>query len=270
MLHKLSERKAKHIRSLSTSKMRKKYGEYLVEGFSLVEEALGRPRDVRLVAVANSMLERATLILDICEAKAIPVFTVNDSEFPDLATTVTPQGVLAVVDRNIDMARKLFMEALEKDISYIVYLDGIQDPGNMGAIIRSAEAVGASAILAGENTVQITNPKVIRGSMGAFFHIPVVEHKEIGMGVNAIKKYGFTVSTTLISPQATDIWEYEPPKKIMMVFGNEAHGISFDIIDKADDMVTIPIDGKSESFGVTASASIISAVIRNRHKRMVE
>lgn len=270
MIQKLSDRRTKLIRRLSDGKMRRKTGEYLVEGFSLVEEAIKRPRSIDLIVLTKSAVPNANIILDIAEDKAIPVFSTSDKDFKELATTNSPQGVIAVVKRDIEMARKLFTQALDKDPSLIFYLDGIQDPGNLGAIIRSAEAVGASAVIAGENTVEITNPKVIRGSMGAFFNIPVLDLEEANMGINGMKRRGFTVAATLLSPEAISIWDYEPPTKLLVVFGNEARGISFDVIEKSDVYITIPIDGSSESFGVTASAAIISAILRNKQKKVVK
>ncbi len=264
MIYPLSQRKEKLIRKLGMKKFREEIGEFILEGHSLVREAIERPRDNRLILVAESAMDRNLEITDIADIKGVPVFQCSDRKFQELSDTVNPAGILSIIKRDVDQIKSWFIRRMDESKALILWLEGIQDPGNFGSIIRSAEASGLTAVIAGAGTVEITNPKTIRGSMGAIFHMPVLTIKELAMGFGSFRQKGFEVAATVISPDAVDMWQYEPPKKLLLLLGNEAHGLSFDTIEDADTLLTIPIEGKSESFGVAATGAIMGAVLGDK------
>ncbi len=264
MIYPLSSRKESYIRKLGKKKFREETNEFLLEGHSLVREAIERPRENTLILVADSALERNAEIIDIADIKGIPVFQCSNRKFAELSDTTNPAGILSVIKRNPEQIKAWFMRRMEETKALILWMEGIQDPGNFGSIIRSAEASGLTAIVAGAGTVEITNPKTVRGSMGAIFHIPVLTAKELSMGFGSFRQKDFTVAATVISPDAEDMWDYQPPMKLLVLLGNEAHGLSFSSIEQADTLLTIPIEGKSESFGVAATGAIMGAVLGDK------
>jgi len=266
MIYPLSDRKGKHIKGLLQKKNRVKYSEYIAEGFSIVDEALRRPRDVLSLLIDEDILDKASAQIDLAESKAIPVFTTYHENFAKFSDTKNPAGIMAVVKRDIDRERKRIYRAIESDNAFIIYVEEIQDPGNFGSIIRNAEALGAHGVITGSGTVDITNPKVIRGAMGAHFFIPVVNTLEIGFGLNGFKNRDFRIAATVLDDKALSIWEYKTPDKLLLAFGNEAAGLSDKVIDIADELLTIPISGKSDSLSVASASAIFIASLTSQRK----
>ena len=161
--------KIKYIRSLNMKKFRDEENAFLVEGIKFVEEAINENADIKLLLVSEETLNKSEvkkLIDSIDESKAVVCTT---QVFNSAADTVNAQGVLAVINKNTVSQNDL----IDK-FNFIIMCDRIQDPGNLGTIIRTADAFGPAALLINKGCVDIFNPKVVRASAGAIFRVPVI------------------------------------------------------------------------------------------------
>ena len=175
---------------------------------------------------------------------------VNEKVFTSITDVKNPQGMLAVIE----------MENGEEVINYnddvIFVLDGIQDPGNLGTILRTIDSAGLSQVIVSKDTVDAYNPKVVRSTMGAIFRVKVIESQDIIRTMKNIKKHKYEILVT--SLEATDnIYDIDYTKK-MIVIGTEANGVSQAVLDIADEKIKIPMLGKTESLNAAVATSIIA------------
>ena len=169
--------------------------------------------------------------------------------FEYITEVKTPQGILAIIKK----------ESNENNIDYsqdiIVALDGIQDPGNLGTILRTVDSVGLNQILVSKDTADCYNPKVVRSTMGAIFRVKVIECDDLEKTLKEIKKHKFSILTTSLQ---TDNSIYDVKyKKDVIVIGNEANGVTEKIQNLADKKVKIPMLGKTESLNASVATGVI-------------
>ena len=193
-----------------------------------------------------------------CDA---PVFTLGEGVLDRVASTESPQPNLAVVSRRIASLARLEPTAAggksaRPDAPWAMFLDAVSDPGNLGTILRSAEAMGASGVVLGSGTVDPFNPKVVRASAGALFHVPVVE----GASLNEVKALGYRVLATSSHEQAgsQNLHEADLSGAVCVVLGSEAHGVSAELATNVDGWIRIDHAGRAESLNVAMAATIIS------------
>lgn len=175
------------------------------------------------------------------------VYLVSENIFKDLCETVTPQGILAVVkNRKVDFQNKE---------GFYILVDRVQDPGNMGTIIRTAHASGALGIITTKGTVDIYNDKTLRSTMGSIFNIPIIEDIDLKL-LNNLKSMGFKL---IVSSLDTDnnFYDIDLKTKAIIAVGNEGNGISNEISRLGDEKVKIPMPGGAESLNVAVSAAIM-------------
>jgi TrmH family RNA methyltransferase len=194
--------------------------------------------------VANrAVVERAI-------AAGVRVFTLGPGVIERVAETVTPQGVLAIVgavDRPLDGLAATGL---------VVVLEDVRDPGNVGAIIRSADAAGADAVICLLGTGDPYNPKVVRASAGSLFHLPIVIDADADAVVDTLTKRGCTVLATAANgglDYAVDPW----PDAVALVLGNEANGVSPALRARCDGAISIPIAGQAESLNVAMASTVL-------------
>jgi RNA methyltransferase, TrmH family len=173
-----------------------------------------------------------------------------DREFDSLASTERPQGVLAVAD--IPRATSSSLEPARLP-AVVLVLDGVQDPGNFGTLVRSAEALGAQGVVALPGTVDPWNPKSIRAAAGSSFRLPVLQ-LGVAEGTELLRKYGYTIVGAEVSgrPAGEGLRE-----KVALVVGNEGSGLSEEVVQTLDDTVGIPLRGRADSLNVAAAAAIL-------------
>ena len=269
MSYPLSQRKLKLVRSLKEKKARKEREMYLAEGFSLTEDAIRYPRSVELMVVLESVAgsKKAVELIDKAENKGIPVFLSSQKDFRTIMTTTTSPGIVLVVRKKLDLARKRMKQMIEAPSALVVYLDGLQDPGNVGTIIRTADALGADAVISGSKTAEIYNPKTVRATMGSVLWFPAMEVGDMGIGLRNLIDNGFTaIATTVdnskgeiqsaLARSAVLLWDIKPAEKTVLIFGNEARGISQDILSHCSLAVKVPMRGHIESLNVAIAAGI--------------
>lgn len=185
--------------------------------------------------------------------RAADVTIVSDSVFATVSQTKTPQGCMAVVKCfHYDMAEIVG----KKDIETYLILDMIQDPGNMGTILRSAEAAGVTAVIAGPGSCDPYNPKVVRATMGAIFRVPFVQSNDLVETIGRLKESGVVVYGAHLDGE--DLYDTRFPDRIAFLIGNEGNGLSEDVAETSDRLLRIPMEGRVESLNAAISATLLS------------
>ena len=230
-------------------------GEFLAEGRQAVAEALRRPGVVLDLLVAQGALDRHQDLLASAVAAGVPVASVADAQLATLADTVTPQGVLAVC-RTVDVS---LQEALAGQPRLVVVCDQVRDPGNLGTVIRCADAFGADAVLVTRDSVDLWNAKTVRASTGSVFHLPVAVEVDLADVVTRARERGMavygadgggasTVDDLALTGQLT--------RPVLWVMGNEAWGLPSEHVDLVDALVALPMYGQAESLNLSTAAAV--------------
>ena len=218
-----SNNKCKYVKSLSQKKSRQKYGEYTIEGIKSVSDALNSEREITALYVSDSFFENEKFKYP----KDISLYKVQDDVFMKMCDTKAPQGILAVVKIEDETD---FTPNTEK--SYI-YCDCINDPGNLGTIIRTADAAGFAGVLLSDGCVDLYSPKTVRSSMGSFFNMRVVT----GVSYEKLSEYknsGFQLIGGALGDNTIDYRSADMKKPTIIIVGNEANGISEDVQKMTD------------------------------------
>ncbi|MFI3210015.1 MAG: RNA methyltransferase [Peptostreptococcaceae bacterium] len=249
--------KIKYTKSLLKTKTRNKDKKFIVEGYRILTLAIECSALIDYVFINEDFEnkeEHKTLIKDLEKLK-VAVYKTTNKLFEEFCDTKNTQGVIGVVKFNPKNENEL-----SKDDRFVLVLDRIQDPGNMGTIIRTADACGIDSIVLIKGCVDIYNPKVIRSTMGSIFDMNIVSLDEED-AIKMIKKNDFKIVSSYLDTENfyNDI-EYD--YKSALVIGNEANGISQNIIDNSDTLVKIPIYGKAESLNAGISAAILMYEIK--------
>lgn len=247
---KLSLAQKKQLQKLTQKKHRQITGEFIVEGRKGVGEVLTSDFTVSFLVIEEKKL-LDPLIQPLCkqaEVKKIPVYTCTASEVEKLHTTVTFPGVLAVV-------RWRYLELSQLDpTSAILALDGVADPGNLGTIIRTADWFGIKNILLSEDTVEPTNDKVVRSTMGSLFRQNIVQSQNLVADLMILQKQGYALFG--LDLEGENISKFKPKKQSVYVFGSESHGARPEVDNILDKRYTIPGKGGAESLNVAVSVGI--------------
>lgn len=240
------------VRKLGAKKHRDTEGLFVIEGINLVTEAIGRGEDLRFVIVSEDRRDILNVISD--RANGIEVCSVDRQLFEKTADAENGSGVIAVVaKREYDIVKLSAIVAPEDNI---LILDRLQDPGNIGTIIRTAVATGYRAVFAVRGTADIYSPKVLRATAGMIFDMPTIYFESASDMIDAVrrlnKKFAVTHPSEGIEYYKTDI-----SKGIGLVIGNEGNGVSDEVLKEADIKITIPMKGKVESLNAAVSAAIL-------------
>jgi len=246
--------RVKLLRRLGRRKYREEEGLFLVEGLRFVEEALSSNWRVELVACTEkaTVSPRGKALLQAAEAALLPVMEVDEKLLAELADTKTPQGVLAVV-RQKQVRLCDFLSPGK--IPLLLVVDGVQDPGNLGAIIRTADAAGAGGVLLLKGTVDLYNPKTLRSTMGSVFHLPVMQ----GLEPEQVSEFlaGAGIRLFAGQPRAEkSLYEVNMKKPCAFLLGSEGQGPGGVAAGGAEN-VSIPMPGRAESLNVAAAAAVL-------------
>ncbi|HEX6594591.1 MAG TPA: RNA methyltransferase [Bacillota bacterium] len=244
MITSVQNEKVKTWRKLHTKKERTRRGIFLVEGFHLVEEAYKSDWEfVELIVVDH------VHVPPIIEH--VPTTYVSEQVFKHISKTKTPQGIAAVL--------KMKPPCVEVG-NLVLLVDAIQDPGNLGTIIRTADAAGFEAIILGEGTVDLYNDKVIRATQGSLFHVPIFS-ASLCEKMTELKECGFNIWASALTNSQPYV-DVQPSERTALIVGNEANGISKQHLKRADTIVKIPIYGQAESLNVSIAAGILMYYIK--------
>ncbi|BEP28612.1 23S rRNA (guanosine(2251)-2'-O)-methyltransferase RlmB [Helicovermis profundi] len=243
----------KLIRSLKSKKNRSNHGMFIIEGIRFIEFAVENKIDLVEICYSKDMLftDGGKNLFNKIKDKKIKSYEIEKKLFDSITDTKNTQGIIAIA--KIPEYKIDFNNFTRK---FILILDRIQDPGNLGTIIRTADAAGVDCIVISKGTVDPYNEKVLRSTMGSIFSMPIHYEKEILEFINKLKDNEFNILSTCLNTNSYyDEVDYQG--KIAIVIGNEANGVSEEIIDISDILVKIPIWGKAESLNASIAAGII-------------
>ena len=244
-------------RDLKRRKGRERRSLFLAEGVRAVEELLRSRLSIRGVLVTPQLLEsaRGAALEQLIAKRGAQMERVDERELASAADTDTPQGVIAIAETPEHRLASIPLAARAR----IVALDGIQDPGNAGTILRTAAALGAAGVVALPGTVDLWNPKVVRGAMGVHFAHPLVHatHAELFEFLDAasIPLWGAAAGGERIG-------ERPAPDRLAIALGNEGAGLSEAVRERCELLVSIPIEPAVESLNVAVAAGIILHELR--------
>lgn len=251
--------KIKYIRSLSSKKGREEAQAFTVEGIKFVNEAIKEKAHIINILFCESSYNKTNEVKELygyALEMGLDVFICDEKVFDSVADTISAQGVLAVIKKNE------YKNNLD-DYKFTIMCDRIQDPGNLGTIIRTADAFGPAAVLLNKGCVDVYNPKVVRASAGAIFRVPLIFVESDIDTINDLKSKDFNVIATVVDSQYSfdNINESE---KICVVIGNEGQGISSEIVESCSMSITIKMTGRSESLNASIAAGISIYEIRKK------
>jgi len=224
----------------------------VVEGAELLSVALTAGASIEAVYVAPEGAT-APAVVDVTRrilSQGGRVFDLAPGVMERVASTVTPQPLLAVVSYTSTP-----LDALDGATLVVVCVD-VRDPGNLGTVIRTADAAGVDAVICCDGTVDPTNPKCVRATAGSLFHLPVVDGGTPAATVADLSARGFTTVATIVRG-GTDYATFDWSGPVALVLGNEAGGLADDLVATLDAGVTIPMAGRSESLNVSVSAAVL-------------
>ena len=240
----------KNIRKLKEKKYRDLSNSYIIEGIKLIKEAIVESKQIKQIIVCEENINNGgidqKLLYEIAKYECIYV---TKKIFSLISDVQNPQGIMAVIEK----------QNSEDNIDYkedvIVVLDGIQDPGNLGTILRTIDSVGLKQVIVSKETADAYNPKVVRSTMGAIFRVNIIESDNLIETLKNLRKHKYKVMATSLETNS-NIYNVDYNKKVIVI-GNEANGVSKDILDFADEKIKIPMLGRTESLNASVATSII-------------
>ena len=232
---------------MKKAKERKKQRVFVVEGIKMFEEA---PKEQVLSVYASSgFLESGEhrKLLEGCRYEEV-----SDAVFKSVSDTQTPQGILAVVR----MPEYSYEQLLDKNHTHLLILEGIQDPGNLGTMLRTGEGAGITGVIMSRTTVDLFNPKTIRSTMGSIYRVPFLVAEDLEETLSRLKSDGvFLYAAHLKGTAAYDTFDYTKPCGFLI--GNEGNGLTDNIAGMADSYIRIPMQGQVESLNAAVSAALL-------------
>lgn len=261
----LQNNRVKSIRSLRMRKYREREGRYLIEGIRIVEEALDRHAPVETLLYSPDLLvsERARALLQ--QHADIEQLSVSSEVFASLSDRETPQGIAAVVRYPHATLQDIPLRA---DLLVIVAWQ-LQTPGNLGAIIRTADAAGVHAVLIAEPSVDLYDPETVRATMGSLYALPIVslhEASEWSAWLARVRAAGIPLQAVGTSAHAKRlIWDVDCTGPLALLIGSERDGLPESVRSTANTLARLPMAGSASSLNVSAAtAAIVFEVVRQR------
>ncbi len=240
----------KHIRKLKEKKYRDEYNEYVVEGVKIVEEAIKENAKIKQVIVCNDTTKTYEIPTHIMlEIAKFDCIYVSDKIFNYITQVTNPQGIMAIIEKQDENMQ------IDYNQDIIVMLDDVQDPGNLGTILRTVDSIGLNQIIVSKGTADSFNSKVVRSTMGAIFRLKIIEEEDLIKTIKELRKHHFKLLVTSLQTE-NSIYDIDFSKKIIVI-GNEANGVSKEIQDLADEKAKIPMLGRTESLNASVAAGIV-------------
>ena len=240
----------KHIKKLKDKKYRDMNKEFVIEGIKLIREAIEEKAEIKQIIICDNCLDSDIIPKELMyEIAKYECVYVTESIFKVISDVNTPQGILAIIGRNAGEAQIDYTQDI------IVALDDIQDPGNLGTILRTVDSIGLNQILVSKGTADSYNPKVVRSTMGAIFRIKIIECENLENTLKEVKKHKFKLVVTSLQTEKS-LYDINFDKKLIVI-GNEANGVEQKIQDLADEKIKIPMLGKTESLNASVATGIV-------------
>lgn len=240
----------KHIKKLKDKKYRDESCEYIVEGIKLIGEAIKENVVIKQIIVCEEETKTYgipnNLMYEIARYDCVQV---TEKIFSLISQVSTPQGIMAIIEKTSNDTQ------INYDEDIIVALDDIQDPGNLGTILRTVDSLGLSQILVSKGTADAYNAKVVRSTMGAIFRVKIIECENLVKTLKEVKKHRFEVLVTSLQTN-NSIYDIDYNKKVIVI-GNEANGVSKEVQELANVKVKIPMIGRTESLNASVATGIV-------------
>jgi TrmH family RNA methyltransferase len=240
MITSIQKSQVKIWKRLHKRKYREKMQQFLIEGEHLIEAARESGWSIQTI-----ILREGNGMPTWCTSRQLEL--VDKQVFKEISQTETPQGIAAVVDMS-------HRQPLYK--GNVLLIDAVQDPGNLGTIIRTADALGYTTVYLGIGTVDVFNEKVIRASQGSIFHVDIVMNYPLEKVILNLQEQNYTIWASALK-NATSIYDAKMSGKVGLILGNEGNGVNEKHIHLADNIVKIPIYGRAESLNVSIAAGIL-------------
>lgn len=247
-----SNPKIKEALDIKNRRSKYKSNAFIIEGPHLIEMAIASGHQIKEVFFTNTFSAKkdGQRLLRQISKYTNDIFEITERLLSKLTDTETPQGILAIASytpKNLEDIRF-------RSVPLIVIIDGVQEPGNLGTIIRTSDAAGADAVIILKGTCDVFMQKTLRATAGSIFNMPIV-HAETGALLEWLASKGIRLSVTAVDGR-TSIFDADLKNAVAFVFGNEAHGVSSQMKKNADFILKIPIFGKAESLNVSTSAAV--------------
>ncbi len=250
----LSRQHLKNLRQLQLKKVREETQRFLIEGMRLCEEAAAAGASIEEAVIDPQALRgaRAQRLLARLSSQGVPLWTTDAIALQALADTQSPQGIVAIVRKQPATDFELTSSAA----SLLLALEGISDPGNLGTILRSAAWFGVNTVLLSQNATESTNPKVLRSTMGAFFHLDIHEQMDFSALIAAAARAGYRLIAA-VAQDGTPAQQWRPGKRDILFIGSEARGLPAEWMEQMSLRLTISRHGGGESLNAAIAASIM-------------
>jgi len=268
IIQSVDNQRIKAIKKLQQKKYRDLYKQFTIEGEKALYEALERNilsnyYDINEIYISESFNFQR---ISQQALKNIQIYTVTDNVFSAISSVKSPQGCLAIITRKeIELSEIIdgsIVDTLDSSIdnkafknNLIIILDAIQDPGNLGTIVRIADAVGVRAIILGNGCAEAFSDKVVRSAMGSLFHVPIIQ-KDVIDAITILKHANYHIMAADI--QGNPYYSIEPCNNIALVMGNEGNGLSEIIRQNVQSYISIPMPGQAESLNVAVATAVIA------------
>lgn len=239
----------KSIAKLSSKKHREEMCLFIAEGEHLVEMALSSSFLIENIIMSESFYEKNK------DRFSSDITLVPDSLFSKISDAKSPQGVMAVL--------KMPDTKNDIDCGKYIYCDNLQDPGNLGTVIRTADAFSFDGVIVSKDCADVFSPKVIRSSQGSVFNVKLIADADINTLASAQKK-GFKVTSTALYGESVKLSDMKVSSDNIFVVGNEGSGVSKEILEISDEVAYIPMTGKAESLNVGVAAAILMYEVKTR------
>lgn len=252
MITSTSSAQVKHVLQLQKkAKVRREFKEFVVEGHKMVAEA---PLDrVVKVYASETFFEHNSDFMRTLKDKSIDIETVSDSIFEKMSDTQTPQGILAVV-KMADITIEDIVESGQTPLLFL--LENLQDPGNLGTIIRMGEGAAATGVIMSSNTVDVYNPKTIRSTMGSIYRVKFAYAKDFAAVLKLCKEKGIKLFAAHLDGENAYNKDFKGPTAFLI--GNEGNGLTEETGRNADELIKIPMAGKVESLNAAIACTILA------------
>lgn len=253
MITSTSSSQVKHILLLQKkAKARREFGEFVVEGHKMVFEA-PKERIVKVYA-SESFYENNSEAVNAASFDSKQLEIVSDNVFSRMSDTQTPQGIMAVIKmKNYSISD--IMQAKENVL--IICIENLQDPGNLGTIVRMGEAAGVTGIIMSSNTVDIYNPKTIRSTMGSIYRVPFLCSEAFTADLDVLKESGVCIYAAHLDGDK-DYTEPDYKTSAAFLIGNEGSGLTAGAVQAADCLIKIPMEGDVESLNAAIACTVLS------------
>ena len=233
---------------ISSKKYRAEEKMFVAEGLRLCEDAIHSGLVPIQTFVTKEMLERSEKVLQ----QSQQVFVVSQEISAKMSDTQTPQGLFCIFSA-LDNAVSVDTIKWQR----VILLSSLQDPGNLGTIIRTSEAFGIDGLILSDDCPDLCSPKVLRSTMGGVFRLPIKVVHSMEEEIHALRQNGFSVYAAALTRDSVPVTEIDLPQKAAMVIGNEGNGLTDSVMDACTGRVIIPMKGKAESLNAAIAASVL-------------